>query len=254
MRSNEIVAVLQLVFLTLPLSLYLTHVLEPIQGQKALLKIILVTVASSGMLTFVSIWLLYVLGSMTSREQADIMARTVLYAPVCGFQGAISGLLVAMKQAVPESDVRIAQAINIKMTFVPVVYLLGVCCIAVLRGEILKYVPLTVFGWYCSWVYLRYFHPMPDSGLRGDPSDQFRLLSFFPSIIQKNAALNAMCDRSDALLMQWFQDQGSGHRQQTQGMGLDIEANQDGNATRRRERGMKALEERIASTNREEGD
>lgn len=245
---------MQLIFLTLPVSLYVTHVLEPIQGQKALTKIILITAISSGTLTFITIWFLYVVGSMVSIENADVMASTVLYAPVCGFQGAVSGLLVTLKQAVPESDVRLAHVLKVKMTFVPIIYVLCVCCMAILRGHVLKYVPFTVFGWYTSWVYLRYFHLMPDSGLRGDPSDQFRFLSFFPEKIQKNDTLNALCTKFDALLIGWLQGIGFGQQQQRLGNehGLDIGQNQDGHATRRRERGMKALEERIASTNHEE--
>ena len=191
----------------------------------------------------------YVVGSIASRENADVMASTVLYAPVCGFQGGISGLFVALKQAVPDSEVRIAQAIKVKMTFIPLIHVLCVCFGGLLGGEGLKYVPFTVFGWYSSWVYLRYFHPMPDSGLRGDPSDQFRFLSFFPGILQKNPALNALCSKMDASFSGLLHGQ---NQNTTHGMSLDIETNMDGNATRRRERGMKALEERIASTNRED--
>lgn len=235
-----------LICMTLPLSIYLAHVLEPIQGQKALAKIVLVTVCSSGILTFLAIWLCYVVGSIASRESADVMASTVLYAPVCGFQGAIAGLLVALKQAVPESEVRITHAIKLKTTFVPVIYVVCVCALGLLGGQGLKYVPLTVFGWYASWIYLRYFHPMPDSGLRGDPSDQFSVLSFFPEVIQKNPTLNAICSKLHTSLGPL---QGYGQRQQDQStVDLDLEINRDGNATRRRERGMKALEERIASS------
>lgn len=39
-------------------------------------------------------------------------------------------------------------------------------------------------GTYISWLYLRFFQHQPETSLRGDPSDEFKFSSFFPSIIE----------------------------------------------------------------------
>jgi len=235
-------------FLTLPFAVYLTHILEPIQG-RSLLRIILVTVLASGTLTFVSISTSYFFGSVLFPQNADRMATDWLYAPICGFHGAIAGLFVTLKQAIPESDFTILKSLKVKMTFMPLLYVLLVSVLSIVRGQILKYVPLTVFGWYASWIYLRYFHKMPDSGLSGDPSDQFRFASFFPEIVQKYCHIDVLSHVCFTHGMSKILDRTRPRSTPaTDSTYSDSEPGTDADANRRRERGMKALEERLQNS------
>lgn len=140
------------------------------------------TVAASGILTFITLSMTYYILIVSGMGDGD--DASMLYTPLCGFQGAISGLIVALKQAIPESDVTLATSIRFKMKYAPLIYIVGVSLVSLVSGMMLKYVPFVVFGWYAAWLYLRHFHRMPDSGLYGDPSDQFRFASFFPDRMQ----------------------------------------------------------------------
>jgi len=46
-----------------------------------------------------------------------------------------------------------------------------------------SYIPTIIFGIYMSWIYLRYFQRKPETGLKGDPSDDFSFSSFFPEFL-----------------------------------------------------------------------
>lgn len=181
MISVLMVVLMQLLW-TLPTAVFIVHALDPIQGSQGTGKIILVTVAASGIITFITLSMTYYILIVSGMGDGD--DASMLYTPLCGFQGAISGLIVALKQAIPESDVTLATSIRFKMKYAPIIYIVGVSLVSLVSGMMLKYVPFVVFGWYAAWLYLRHFHRMPDSGLYGDPSDQFRFASFFPERMQ----------------------------------------------------------------------
>jgi hypothetical protein len=41
-----------------------------------------------------------------------------------------------------------------------------------------------LFGIYMSWIYLRYFQKRHETGLKGDPIDEFSFSSFFPEFLR----------------------------------------------------------------------
>eukprot|EP00889_Picochlorum_renovo_P004986 jgi/Picre1/32016/NNA_007364.t1 len=226
---------------TLPTAVFIVHALDPIQGSQGTGKIILVTVAASGILTFITLSMTYYILIVSGMGDGD--DASMLYTPLCGFQGAISGLIVALKQAIPESDVTLATSIRFKMKYAPLIYIVGVSLVSLVSGMMLKYVPFVVFGWYAAWLYLRHFHRMPDSGLYGDPSDQFRFASFFPERMQPAVSVIASACYVMFKVGSWGRPRPSASNNPMEETSWGSESAVD--AARRRERGMKALEERL---------
>jgi hypothetical protein len=51
-------------------------------------------------------------------------------------------------------------------------------------NELVSSLPVILFGIYMSWIYLRYFQKRLETGLKGDPSDEFSFSSFFPGFLR----------------------------------------------------------------------
>ena len=49
----------------------------------------------------------------------------------------------------------------------------------------MSYLPVLLFGIYMSWIYLRYFQKRLETGLKGDPSEEFSFSSFFPEFVRQ---------------------------------------------------------------------
>lgn len=170
----------------LPLAVYLTHILDPIQGDRGTIKIMLVSAVGAGLGTFLSVAIAYYIIAvmLNGSSMVDTMAASLLYRKICGFHGVLSGLLVALKQAIPENEVTILTSIRLKVKQIPSIYI-GVSCMgALVMGVGIKVIPFVLWGGFAAWFYLRYFHRAPESGLQGDPSEQFAFSTFFPENIQ----------------------------------------------------------------------
>jgi hypothetical protein len=254
--------------LTAPLAVHISNRLDPIQGNKGIALIILVAVATSGVATWLTVWLTYVLSSIFSSNAESIL--TMLYTPVCGFYSGVVGLLVALRQHTPgETEVYRAGEFKVMVATLPLSYVALVCVWEAVWGRMVNILPC-MYGFYASWVWLRYLHPVLDgsaAGLIGDPSDQFKLLSFFPDAMQRNPKLNALCSICDTKMKLWLAEargmwkaliagslnglQGRGHGKTDRGAeqvsGSSLVGSSDEDAARRRERGMKSLEERMDS-------
>jgi hypothetical protein len=50
--------------------------------------------------------------------------------------------------------------------------------------DLMSYLPVLLFGIYMSWIYLRYFQKRLETGLKGDPSEEFSFSSFFPEFLR----------------------------------------------------------------------
>ena len=235
---------------TAPLATYLTHVLDPIQGQRGLALIVLVTVVAAGVATWLTTVVGYVISSILSRTAGEAMIG-VLYTPICGFYAGIVGLLVGLKQAMP-GEVTIRD-IKVNTGTLPVAYVAIISLAQIIWGRMINCLIL-VYGLIAAWVWLRYFHPGV-AGLVGDPSDQFALLSFLPESMQRHAGLKSLSDKCDERMQVW-----AAHAKDIRGVLAAIqrgrlgvvdasapgEASSD-DAARRRERGMKSLEERLGA-------
>ncbi|XP_057989423.1 rhomboid-like protein 19 isoform X2 [Hevea brasiliensis] len=133
-----------------------------------------------------------------------------LYMPISGFQGILSGFLVGMKQIIPDQELPL---FTIKAKWLPSIALL----LAIARK--------------------------PEAKLRGDPNDDFAFSTFFPEflrpVIDPIASIfhRMLCGRSDT------STEAHGY---TLG-GAPLPGSDPIEASRRRERGARALEERLAA-------
>uniref|UniRef100_A0A2P2LIT7 Rhomboid-like protein 19 n=1 Tax=Rhizophora mucronata TaxID=61149 RepID=A0A2P2LIT7_RHIMU len=162
------------------------------------------------------------------------------YMPISGFQGALSGFLVGMKQIIPDQELSV---LRIKAKWFPSLLLLLAIAISFFTVESAKYLPTIIFGTYLSWIYLRYLQRKPETKLRGDPSEDFAFSTFFPEflspLIDPIASIfhRMLCGRSETSTEEHGYTVG----------GAPLPGSDPIEASRRRERGARALEERLAA-------
>ncbi|TKV96006.1 hypothetical protein SEVIR_9G401200v4 [Setaria viridis] len=205
-------------------------VLEPLWGAKELLKFIFIVNLSTSACVFATTIVLYYI---TQEE-------SYLYTPLSGFYGVLSGLLVGIKQILPDQELNLF-VLKISAKWIPSIVAFISVAVSFFLKESMVYLPIILFGIYVSWIYLRYFQKRLEVGLKGDPSDEFSFSSFFPGF------LRPILDPIASIFHKIFC--GRSARYESTGQALDgsqfpgsgsIEAN------RRRERGQRALEQRLA--------
>ncbi|XP_038982402.1 rhomboid-like protein 19 isoform X2 [Phoenix dactylifera] len=205
--------------------------LEPLWGSKEFLKFIIVVNFLTSVCVFLTAITLYYI-----RRQ-----ESYLYTPLSGFHGALSGFLVGIKQIIPDQELNLIFLLKIKAKWMPTIAALISVAISFFTTESVSFLPTILFGIYMSWIYLRYFQKKPETGLKGDPSDEFSFSRFFPEvlwpILDPVASLfdRAFCGRSET-------------SSETRGDTLTPLPGSDPiEASRRRERGARALEQRLAA-------
>ncbi|KAJ0100921.1 hypothetical protein Patl1_06134 [Pistacia atlantica] len=210
--------------------LFMGKLLEPVWGSKEFLKFIFIVNFLTSVCVFITAIALYYI----TREES------YLYMPVSGFHGILAGFLVGIKQIIPDQELSL---LKIKAKWLPSLMLLLSIVISFLTAESAAYLPTLIFGTYIGWIYLRYMQGKPETKLRGDPSDDFAFSSFFPEflrpVIDPIASIfhRMLCGRSEN------SSDGHGH---TLG-GAPLPGSDPIEASRRRERGARALEERLAT-------
>ncbi|XP_044462741.1 rhomboid-like protein 19 [Mangifera indica] len=210
--------------------LFMGKLLEPVWGSKEFLKFIFVVNFLTSVCVFVTAIALYYITRLES----------YLYMPVSGFHGVLAGFLVGIKQIVPDQELSL---LKIKAKWLPSLMLLLSIVISLFTVESAAYLPTLIFGTYMGWIYLRYMQGKPETKLRGDPSEDFAFSSFFPEflrpVIDPIASIfhRMLCGRSES------SSDGHGY---TLG-GAPLPGSDPIEASRRRERGARALEERLAA-------
>ncbi|KAK2349492.1 Rhomboid-like protein 19 [Trifolium repens] len=210
--------------------LFIGKLLEPVWGPREFLKFIFIVNTLTSACIFITAISLYYI----TRQEI------YLYTPLSGFHGVVSGFLVSIKQIIPDQEIPF---LKIKMKWLPSIALL--CCIAMSFWiiEATTYLPTVIFGTYMSWIYLRYWQRKPETKHKGDPSEDFAFSTFFPEllrpVIDPIASIfhRMLCGRSDA-----------SNDAEDYNLGSEPLPGSDPiEATRRRERGARALEERLAN-------
>ncbi|KAL8517976.1 hypothetical protein ACS0TY_009319 [Phlomoides rotata] len=210
--------------------LFVGKLLEPIWGSREFLKFIFIVNFLTSVCVFVTAISLYY---VTTQE-------TYLYQPISGFQGVLSGFLVGIKQIIPDQELSL---LKIKAKWLPSLALLVSVIVSFFTTDSVTYLPTLIFGTYIGWIYLRYWQRKSETKLKGDPSDEFAFSTFFPEflrpVIDPVATIfeRLLCGRSELL------DESSGY---TLG-GTSLPSSDPIEASRRRERGARALEERLAA-------
>ncbi|KAI4351280.1 hypothetical protein L6164_005656 [Bauhinia variegata] len=209
--------------------LLIGKLLEPIWGSKEFLKFIFVVNFLTSVCIFITAIALYYITGL----------ETYLYMPLSGFHGVISGFLVGIKQIIPDQELPL---LKIKVKWLPSITLLLSIATSFWTLEAASYLPTIIFGTYMSWIYLRHWQRKQETTLKGDPSDEFAFSTFFPEflrpVIDPIASIfhRILCGRSDA------SNDAQGY---TLG-GAPLPGSDPIEASRRRERGARALEERLA--------
>ncbi|GMN51107.1 hypothetical protein TIFTF001_020256 [Ficus carica] len=210
--------------------LFIGKLLEPVWGSREFFKFIFVINFLTSVCVFITAIALYYI---TTQEN-------YLYFPLSGFHGVLSGFLVGIKQIIPDQEF---PGLKIKAKWFPSLSLLFSTAVCIFTSETTTILPTLIFGTYTSWIYLRYWQRKPETKLKGDPSDDFAFSTFFPEflrpVIDPIATIfhRLLCGRSEA-----FND-AEGY---TLG-GAPLPGSDPIEASRRRERGARALEERLAT-------
>ncbi|XAR52378.1 hypothetical protein NMG60_11020419 [Bertholletia excelsa] len=210
--------------------LFIGKLLEPIWGSREFLKFIFVVNFLTSLGVFVTAISLYYI---TRQEN-------YLYMPMSGFQGVLSGFLVGVKQIIPDQELSL---LKIKVKWLPSIALLVSIMISFFTEESAAYLPTLIFGTYMSWIYLRYFQKKPETKLRGDPSDEFAFSTFFPEFLRP--VIDPIASIFDRMLCR-RRETSDEPRGYTLG-GAPLPGSDPIEASRRRERGARALEERLAA-------
>lgn len=212
--------------------LFIGKLLEPIWGSKEFLKFIFVVNFFTSVGVFVTAIALYYI----TRQE------TYLYMPVSGFHGVLSGFLVGVKQIVPDQEVTQLSVLRIKAKWLPSLLLLLSIVVSFFTPESAAYLPTLIFGTYMSWIYLRFLQKKPEANVRGDPNDEFAFSTFFPELLRPfidpiaSVFSRLLCGRSEMSTVARGHEFG----------GAPLPGSDSIEASRRRERGARALEERLA--------
>jgi len=146
---------------------------------------------------------------------------------------------VGIKQLMPDQELNLF-VLKIKGKWIPSLIALISVVVSFFMKDLVSYLPVILFGIYMSWIYLRYFQKRLETGLKGDPSEEFSFSSFFPAILRPvldpiaSIFHRLLCGRSDRA------DRGQTLETSSLPGSDSTEAN------RRRERGQRALEQRLA--------
>ena len=177
-----------------------------------------------------------------------------LHDTYCGFQGIVAGLLVVVKRDAPDAPVNVRGLRWMRREQLCGVHVLLAATAGVATGHVLSTFGFATFGLYGAWVYVRHIQLRPEGDMGvGDPSHRMDLVTFLPRRAAPflapalDAAHETLCGRRQRRLAAAY---GAGslhaglatHVAKKPGVTTDDAAE----AQRRRERGAKALAERLA--------
>jgi membrane associated rhomboid family serine protease len=224
---------LTIVSLNVVALLLLSRVVEPYYGSREYLKLLAIVNLLTNFATFVTMFLLFI----------GTQKGNLLYVKLAGFHGVIGGILVAVKQVMPHHEYKLLGFLAIKAHALPSLFLLFSIPACIATGNSYD-VLFLVYGTYFSWLYLRFFQQQSELPVTGDASEDFKFSSFFPPF------LAAPVDRLAAVFSTIFRlkhtspvDSARFATLPTSSVGPDASE-----TNRRRERGAKALEERLKKT------
>lgn len=210
--------------------LVMGKLLEPVWGSKEFLKFIFIVNFLTSVCVFITTIALYYI----------MRQENYLYLPISGFQGVLSGFLVGMKQIIPDQELSL---LRIKAKWLPSIAVLLATAVSLFTPDSTAYLPTIIFGTYMSWIYLRYLQRKPEAKLRGDPNDDFAFSTFFPEFLRP--VIDPIASIFHRMLCGISETSTEAHGY-TLG-GAPLPGSDPIEASRRRERGARALEERLAA-------
>ncbi|CAI5527999.1 unnamed protein product, partial [Closterium sp. Naga37s-1] len=215
--------------------LFLGRIVEPVWGSREFLRFVLIVSTLTTVCTFIAMVTAYYF----------TFQGYFLYEPISGFHGVVAGLLVGVKQLMPDHDITLAYVLKFRAKWLPSLFVLLTVVLCFCIGHYRQLLPFILFGTYTSWAYLRFFQPKGDSGLKGDPTDDFAFETFFPEALRPVVGTVAtilgrlLCGRRVDRAAVVDEDE-------LLAAGKPLPGSDPAEASRRRERGARALEERLA--------
>ncbi|PNW70127.1 hypothetical protein CHLRE_17g706850v5 [Chlamydomonas reinhardtii] len=211
--------------------LLLTRLVEPVYGSKEFLKFLFVVDVSINLCVLIGVYIIFAVG----KDTGDI-----LYNKFAGFHGILAGLVVAVKQVMPEHEAKLFGFVKLTFKYLPLLFITIACGVAAGLQQY-SYVPFLLLGTYNAWLYLRFFQQQPDSNHWGDSSDDFKFSGFFPPLLAPLLdPLGFLCATVFRLRHPPAETKAPFAKAAQYTLPVD-----SADANRRRERGAKALEERL---------
>jgi len=159
--------------------LFICKPIEQVWGSREYARFVgLCAVAST-----TTLWVLLLGGYALLWSRTDAGAE-VLFAPYGGFVGVTGGLLVGLKQVMPDTTVKLLGVLKVGTSTLPFAI---ACLMAFVAFVVLMpWYPVFLFasGAFWGWFYLRFFQPVPGTALRGDQAEAFRFATLFPGVLQ----------------------------------------------------------------------
>lgn len=215
--------------------LILSKHIEPVYGSKPYLKFLAIVLSCSGLCAFISVYLAYALDRNESSK--------LLFTEICGFHGVTAGMLVAVKQILPDSEVSIFKVPKLRVKHLASLYIVTACVISLVSKRIIATMPFVFGGTYSAWFYLRFLQPSSsDASQKGDNSPDFSFASFYPRPVQP------FIDKMAGLAGRLVRLSHPAPLSVTSTGPNAAPAAQSAEANRRRERGQRALEERLGKS------
>jgi len=166
---------------------------------------------------------------------------------ICGFSGVLSAFTVVVKQANPEQDIRVLFSLSLRAKYIPSC-LFAISFILTLLGFSSSF---TLFGITNAWIYLRFFQKRVD-GSKGDLSENFSFASFFPESLQPPARVFGTIVYNILKLGRCCGNGSNANKLVTVTSTESLELSAD--AERRRQRALKALDQRIQQLKQPSGE
>ncbi|KAF5388473.1 hypothetical protein D9757_004648 [Collybiopsis confluens] len=149
--------------------------LERIWGSIETLKFIIATVGASNIIAFGFNWIEFI-----ATSNADMFLYGMHYHGQMALQ---IGVLVAFTQIIPEHQVQFLGFLKMRVKSLPMTYL-TISTIMTILGFQSPWI-IIQFGWFVSWIYLRFYKKNTSDTVGGlpnygDRSETFSLVSWFP--------------------------------------------------------------------------
>ncbi|KAH7886121.1 eukaryotic integral membrane protein-domain-containing protein [Phlebopus sp. FC_14] len=213
---------------------------ERLWGTMETLKFIIVCVTMPNIIAFAFNWIEFV-----ATKNADLFLYGMQYH---GQTALFTSLLVAFTQIIPEHQVQIFGVFKARVKSLPMAYL-TFSCIMTLVGFQCPYI-LIQFGWFVSWIYLRFYKrnvtdTVSGTVTYGDRSETFSLTSWFPPFLHTPLSMfgngvHNVATRFNLIPASVPHDIESGYSQLPGGARAEAE--------RRRALALKALDQRLANS------
>lgn len=252
---------------SIPLFALLGRWIEPVWGGKELAVAAVVVNTAAGTATFVAMFILYV-ATRSQRHMygliplfaaprckptpanlltvfLSIVSRFLSFAPVGGLSALIAALIVAAKQVFPDQQIGFSGA-TVASKHLP---LIAFAVLSIASAARLVSVGEFVFmssGFAFGWLYLRFFQKREQG--RGDPSESFAFQTFFPEpVASVVGVVSAVVFAIFKPILAGVQD-GSGKAVSGNAPSLQQSSADPVDAERRRQRALRALDERMSES------